>query len=485
MKIDILGCCTAVRINSKFMNKIMFKGLFPLLITIVFFSCIESTTYDLAIENVKVFDSENKKVLTDKTILIKADRIYAIVNANSKVKAIKYINGENRLVSPGFIDTHIHLAQTFGDKENAPEYLEKDSVDIYLMKLANTYLEYGITTIVGAGQPEKWLQTSMQWQKNPKPNYPNIYNSGGAIISDEERTPYIGHVEVRNPKEASEKVEEYYNLGIRHIKIYWRLREPEVKAVIDKASELDMYIEGHIDMNIVPIDTVLNFGLRNFEHFNTLALSAFNYALNFRDFSNKYQIKKVDNFNKMLAMRILIFKYIDETPELKIKYDDFINEFAKHKATFSTSIHLFGEILNKTYFNRVSQVLSEQDTATQLNYNPEQLENLNSAYSVMMDYLKKAHDKGIKIRIGTDCSEGGKSFLSELLLLYEANFSMEDILQIATLNGAEAMKIDGLYGSIKSGKKADLIIFEKNPFENYKNILSSKIIIKDGMEYKN
>ena len=102
-----------------------------------------------------------------------------------------------------------------------------------------------------------------------------------------------------------------------------------------------------------------------------------------------------------------------------------------------------------------------------------------------MSYLKQAHTKGIKIRIGTDCREGGKALLSELLLLHEAGFSTEDILQIATLNGSQAIKTDLNHGSIEIGKKADLVIFDKNPFENYRNFLSEKTVLKDGKIFNN
>jgi len=65
-------------------------------------------------------------------------------------------------------------------------------------------------------------------------------------------------------------------------------------------------------------------------------------------------------------------------------------------------------------------------------------------------------------------------------LLFEAGLSIEDIIKIATINGAEAIGLVDKYGSISPGKKANLIIFEKSPFENYLNFLSDKLIIKDG-----
>ncbi len=101
-----------------------------------------------------------------------------------------------------------------------------------------------------------------------------------------------------------------------------------------------------------------------------------------------------------------------------------------------------------------------------------------------MRYLKTAHDLGVKITIGTDCRDGGKAALAEMLLFYEAGFSIADILQIATINGARSMDMGHSHGSLKIGKKADLVIFEQNPFDNYRNFLSKKLVIKSGKIYK-
>lgn len=102
-----------------------------------------------------------------------------------------------------------------------------------------------------------------------------------------------------------------------------------------------------------------------------------------------------------------------------------------------------------------------------------------------MSYVKQLFDKGIKLRIGTDCANGGKAIISEQLLLFENGFSVPAILQISTINGATALGLDNKYGSIEKGKRADILIWEKSPFDDYKNFLATKTIIKDGVVYKN
>ena len=155
--------------------------------------------------------------------------------------------------------------------------------------------------------------------------------------------------------------------------------------------------------------------------------------------------------------------------------DSLINKLSKNNATFSTSIHLMAEQFGLTYFsNKTDTSLSK-----------EQINRCRENFKIFMSYAKQLFDKGIKLRIGTDCENGGKAIISEQLLLAENGFSIPAILQISTINGATALGLDNKYGSIEKGKKADLLIWDKTPFDDYKNFLAQKTIIKDGVVFKN
>jgi len=151
--------------------------------------------------------------------------------------------------------------------------------------------------------------------------------------------------------------------------------------------------------------------------------------------------------------------------------DSLIDKLAKNKASFSTTIHLFAAAFGLSYFSET------RDTTLTI----VQLARCKENFGIFMRYVKNIYDKGIELRIGTDCPFGGKALLSELLLLHEYGFSTASILQIASLNGASALGLDNTYGAIEKGKKADLLIWEKSPFVNYKNFLSSKTIIRGGI----
>lgn len=433
----------------------------------------QTTKYDLVIKNAKVFDSNTGKVSSNRTILIKGSTIVNVTGNQKTYNAVSIIDAKGKLVTPGFIDTHIHPTDVFGDYNAAPEYLNKDSLALLRKNLSDTYLPYGITTAMIMGQPEKWLPPVLNWMNNPSPKYVTLYTVGGALISKESRKPYINHITVESPSLAKQKVLEYYRLGIRHIKLYWRLRRPEFEAAFKTADSLKMKVYGHIDQNVMFMDTTLSIGLRNYEHILTLDHSILHFPKDGAEFGLNMQKHYASITPGFTLVRLEMFRFIHDTKQAAM--DSLIDNLAKRKTTISTTIHLMAEQFGLTYFsNKTDSSLTK-----------EQLARCRENFKIFMGYARKLFTKGVKLRIGTDCPQGGKAFISEQLLLSEYGFPISAILQISTINGATALGLENKYGNIEKGKKADLLIWEKSPFDNYRNFLASKIIIKDGVVFKN
>ena len=94
----------------------------------------------------------------------------------------------------------------------------------------------------------------------------------------------------------------------------------------------------------------------------------------------------------------------------------------------------------------------------------------------------------------------GFAYIRELELLREAGFHPLEVIRAATLNGAEALKMDDKIGSVQVGKYADFVIIDENPLENLKSLYGTgaiklneknevirsggvKFTIKDGIIY--
>lgn len=439
--------------------------------------CTPNRKYDLVITNARILDVKTGKIIYNQTILILNGRIDDIVSNSNSYISNKTINANGKLVSPGFIDTHIHPTDVFGDYENAPKFLVKDSLSFLRKKLSNEYLPYGTTTVLTMGQPENWLKSLIGWQKKPNPNFVDFYLCGGALISKDNRVPYIGHTEVVTPEKARLKIIEYHNLGLKHLKLYFRLKEPEFSVCYKTADSLKMNVYGHIgDFNpeYLTMNHTLNIGLVNYEHIATIPNSIITTDGDWEKLNKQFNenFGELNTEARMLEFFLEQFRFIDEYK--KTEMNSFIKNLAAKKGTFSTTIHRIYEQFEPTYFT-----ISKDTTLSE-----KQRERCRENFAILMKYTKTMYNNGIEIRLGSDMPNGGKVNISELIILSKYNFSISDIFRIASYNGAKAMGIENETGSIEKGKKANLILWDKNPFENSQNFFGEMTVIKDGQIIK-
>ena len=89
-----------------------------------------------------------------------------------------------------------------------------------------------------------------------------------------------------------------------------------------------------------------------------------------------------------------------------------------------------------------------------------------------MAFLNDYKNAGGRVAVGSDAGFiyklFGFAYIRELELLQEAGFHPLEVLQAATLNGAELLGMADQIGSILPGKKADLVLVEEDPIANFK-----------------
>ncbi len=466
----------------------MKKSLFYAMLLILS-SCRTATSqddiYDLIISDVNIFNSITMQVDSNKTICIKGDTIAKIIDAKEVLKSKKYIDGQGKLLVPGFVDTHTHLNQLFGPGNDIPP---KAISDIYLYKqeLKEHFLKYGVTTILDLGQPESWLTVTTNWQSKQSLDYPNIYNAGSALISDYNWPPAPHHTEIYNKAHAAQKLKEYADLGVKHIKLYSWLKKVDIVNVLDEANKLSLIPFGHIDRSDVTINEGIDLGIKNFEHFFTLINGVLDVEEDWMALNRKYNLAKQVTIDEWTAKMILYFDYVATSPDLTKKLELLLDKLAASKSSISTTIHPLASVAEQTNFFSTFENNPRRSKPYLPSFKNLNKEHLKNGLNAMMNFLKLAYDKGIKIRIGTDCQFGGAAMMNELILLSRTGIPTLGVLQIATYNGAVAMGIDGKFGSIEEGKIADMVLFDKSPIDDYNNFDADKLVIKMGqiIEFK-
>src|SRR5688500_18486969 len=83
-----------------------------------------------------------------------------------------------------------------------------------------------------------------------------------------------------------------------------------------------------------------------------------------------------------------------------------------------------------------------------------------------MNCINEYKDRGGRVSICTDAAYiynlYGFNYPREMELLQEAGFHPLEVIRAATLNGAEALGMDSLIGSIEDGKLADFVLIDQN-----------------------
>lgn len=435
--------------------------------------------YDTAITHARVLDVTTGRVADRRTILIKAGRVADVVaddaGAASARASVRRIDAAGRLVTPGLIDVHCHSGEIVGDALT----MAPDSLRVYRGKLADAYLPWGVTTVRSCGDNERWIPMLIDWMR-PAADAPDFYPCGAALVSPNERN-YSGHVTVSGADSARAKVRQYHDLGFRHLKVYWRLRDAEFAPALDEARRLGMNVTGHVDFKILGIHRALELGLRQFEHAYTLGVDALDDSSYAYDngplFLDHYLSYIHDNQmpGSFFISRMEMFNSLGPAnPALLSVIDD----LKAHGAGVTPTLHVFAQRFRLTWFTTPARKPGYDDTDALAD---SALVRCQAGYRNLQGYVKRMYDAGIPLSVGTDWAEPGKATVSEMLLLHDCGLPMTAVFAAATVNGARAMGVADDTGTIAPGRKANLVIFDADPLRDPKNLLGTRTVLKDGV----
>src|ERR1700704_6705700 len=146
--------------------------------------CAAVTAQDLRIEHVAVVSSERTRPLRDASVSIHDGRIAAITHdraapqSRSTLSDVQVLNGTGLYLTPGLIDSHVHLEAIPG-MTSEQEKLHPDIARAAWEQIPRSYLYFGFTTLIDLiATPDtmaRWLNHQI---------VPDTYFCGGAALID-------------------------------------------------------------------------------------------------------------------------------------------------------------------------------------------------------------------------------------------------------------------------------------------------------------
>ena len=97
--------------------------------------------------------------------------------------------------------------------------------------------------------------------------------------------------------------------------------------------------------------------------------------------------------------------------------------------------------------------------------------------------LRKLYDAGTSLQLGAHGQMTGLGTHWELELFAMGGFPPAQILEIATIRGAEQHGLDAQIGSLEAGKLADLVVLDANPMDDIRNASRIRYVMKGGVLY--
>ncbi|MET1160674.1 MAG: amidohydrolase [Thermoprotei archaeon] len=181
--------------------------------------------------------------------------------------------------------------------------------------------------------------------------------------------------------------------------------------------------------------------------------------------------------------------------EVKEDREYMLRDFGKKPVEFVHSLGLTGPnvVLVHVVWIDDEEIKLLAKTRTSVSHNPSSNAKLASGIARVSDMIRA----GVNVALGTDGGPSNNSYdllremkiaalMQPIRTMNAASIRAEDILEIATINGAKALMIDHLVGSIEVGKRADIIVVDgwKPHLKPYNNIVSHLVYSAMGSDVK-
>lgn len=437
----------------------------------------------LLIKNTNLVDVEKKKILSGQTVLVMDGKISS-VDKNKQYKlpeGTTIIEGEGKYLVPGFTDAHVHFFQSGGI------YARPDAIDLRKIRpyseeikwthnnmddLLRRYLSAGITSVIDVGSSNSFLQqrdsfATKTWSPLVKMTGPLLTTWVPAVFKNlGNDAPFV---EMLNDSVTRQAVRNQLALKTDFIKIWYivldkdiekgaRKNLPLVQAAIDEAHKNNLRVAVHATERItaqLAVEAGADFLVHSVD--DEIIPDAFVKLLKEKKTVLCPTLVVVGNYGKVLGDT-----YHFTTDELNMAHPELVGTIIDYPLPDTAQAGVF--------IRALQSAAQQQNQATM--------------DSIMAVNLKKLVDGGVTIATGTDAGNTGtqhaSSYFAELQAMQKAGLTMWQLLEASTINGAKAMGQEKEWGSIATGKTANMLLLNKNPLDSLANWRSIEWVINKG-----
>jgi len=428
-------------------SKINMKQLFTLSLTLFTAVVFSQNTY---IHCGKLIDTQNGRVLTEKTIVVSGNTITAVQDGyvNPLTANDKVIDLKSKTVMPGWIDMHVHIEGDPGPTKYLESFtLNEADVAYNAQDIARRTLIAGFTTVRDLGGSGVNVALRNAINRN-RVDGPRIYTSEKSLATTG------GHADPTNGRNRALMGDPGPKEGVINS------IEDARKAVRQR------YKNGADWIKITATGGVLS-----------MAKSGSNPQF-FED-----EIAAIVEVAKDYGMKVAAHAHGDEGMQRAIRAGVTTIE---HGTEMSEATMTLMKKHNTYYVPTISAGKYVAQQAAIPNFYPEII--VPKALAIgpqIQDTFGRAYKAGVPIAFGTDAGvfphgENAKEFI----YMTEAGMPAMKAIQSATIINADLLDMKGKLGVLAAGYLADIIATNDDPTQNINTVENVVFVMKDGVVFK-
>jgi imidazolonepropionase-like amidohydrolase len=425
------------------------------LFTVLLFASIAIAAQTTAFVGVNVIPMDRERVLANQTVIVR-DGIIAEIGDAKKVKVPKdavRVDGTGKYLIPGLVDMHTHL---LSDGDEYPDSIAPDELRVMV---AN-----GVTTLrFMIGTPE--LLALRARSAKGEIEAPTIFVASPHLTGREQGNNFV----VNTPDEAREAVRKSKAAGYDFIKVTTFVKPEVYEAAVDEAAKQKIRMVGHADRAFVTAPGAWK-AKQQIEHLDgymeqilrdDAPMKGSVSDLYMSDPKNWESIDYIDEAKIPLVAK----KSVEANPFSNPTQHFFKNTFALPRSEESIraqpDFRFYPASVQEQWLNwyKRSRLITQVSAERKMKW-----------IDARNKLIKAINDAGGKIMAGSDTPEFlwlyGFAMHHELKALRDAGIGNYAALAAGTRNPHEFIGTLDKVGTVEKGKRADLILLNKNPLED-------------------
>jgi Amidohydrolase family len=429
----------------------------------------------VAFTHVAVVDPRGTTTQRDRTVVLTGDRIGEI-GSSAEVRippGARVVDGTGKYLIPGLWDMHAHVFTHSGDAF-FPLYavagvtaVRDMHTAVPMPKIEEHRTRLAAGTLIG----------------------PRLIAVAGPLIAagPAAQARFPPQCLVGTPAEARAAVVARKRMGVDFIKVAGGLSREQLLAIADEARRQGLPLAGHAPG---PPDEVSDAGLRSIEHNGGVRISSDPRALELRK-----QIAAatpepgvgfvIQNLRRRAGARF------DEQAAQPL--------FAKFRANDTWLVPTLvqglvwqyladGTVPYPAWLRYMPRSFTSEwkNSPAFVNPSPQDLVDGNNDFRTSIEIVAAMRRAGLKLMAGTDANGPfpslvpGISLHEELRLFVRAGYTPAEALRAATLAPAQFLGQEGDFGTVDSGKVADLVLLDADPLADIGNTQKIHAVVLNG-----